>query len=85
MMRARVTCLSVSCDRRSPKNSMRLDERHRQHAAALFAAGRDGEIADNLLHLRAHDALARPGLLISVERAVLARLGLVPEESHEAG
>jgi len=28
------------------------DERHRQHAVALFAAGRDAEIADNLLHLR---------------------------------
>jgi hypothetical protein len=53
-----------------------LDERHRAHAVALFAAGRDAEIPDSLVRLRAHGALLRPGLLISVERAVLARLGL---------
>ena len=56
-----------------------LDERHRAHAVALFAAGRDDEIADSLTRLRAHDALLRPGLLLSVERAVLARVGLTGE------
>ena len=53
-----------------------LDERHRQHAAALFLAGRrDDEITDSLLQLRADDALRRQGLLIDIEHAVLVRLG----------
>ena len=61
-----------------------LDERHRAHAVALFAAGRDAEIRRRLTRLRAHDALLRPGLLISVERAVLARVGLT-DRGDDAG